>query len=62
MAQMNDEMDTYATMIEQRLANSVDKFKEEFLKIAEYYEGKSEFGKSARAFQKNGNLRKALKL
>jgi len=49
-------------MIEQRLANSVDKFKEEFLKIAEYYEGKSEFGKSARAFQKNGNLRKALKL
>lgn len=49
-------------MIEQRLVNSVDKFKEEFLKIAEYYEGKSDFGKSARAFKKNGNQRKALKL
>jgi len=42
-------------MIEQRLVNSVDKFKEEFLKIAEYYEGKSDFGKSARAFKKHGN-------
>lgn len=35
LAQMNDEMDTYADIIESKIRNNVEKYKEEFNKIAE---------------------------
>lgn len=55
-------MDTYASMIEQRISVGSEKYKSEFMKIAEYYEGKNEWGKAAQAFRKQDNYKKALKL
>jgi len=48
-------MDTYANMIDSRISVGSEKYKSEFLKIAEYYEGKSEWGKAAQAFRKQSN-------
>jgi len=36
LAQLNEEMDTYASMIEQRISVGSEKYKSEFMKIAEY--------------------------
>jgi len=59
---MNDEMDTYADIIESKVRNNVEKFREEFNKIGEYYENKLLYGKSAEAFRKCDNYKRALKL
>lgn len=51
-------MDEYATIILKTDERNID----EHLKIASYYEGKSQWGKAAKHYEKSENLNKALKL
>jgi len=51
-------MDEYATII----LKIDEKNTEEHLKIASFYEGKSNWGKAAKHYEKSDNFSKALKL
>lgn len=58
IAQSHQEMDEYAAII----LRVDDKNIDEHLKIAQFYEGKSQWGNAARHYEKSGNFPKALKL
>lgn len=58
IAQSHQEMDEYATIILKVDEKNVD----EHLKIAQFYEGKSQWGKAAKHYEKSENHNKALKL
>jgi len=58
IAQSHQEMDEYATIIIKVDEKNVD----EHLKIAQFYEGKSQWGKAAKHYEKSENHNKALKL
>jgi WD repeat-containing protein 19 len=58
IAQSHQEMDEYAAII----LKVDEKNVEEHLKIAQYYEGKSQWGKAARHYYRADNYQKALKL
>jgi WD repeat-containing protein 19 len=57
IAQSYNEMDTYSDYILKNVKNI-----EEFKKIAHYYEGKNQFGKSGVFYEKCGSFNKALKM
>ena len=48
--------------MESYASHATDLSSEEALRIAQYFEGKSEFGKAAIYYEKSGNVQKALKL
>lgn len=58
MAQSHDEMDTYRDVITKIDDKNID----EHLRIAQYYEGKNQWGKAAFHYAKCDNYNKALKL
>lgn len=58
IAQSHQEMDEYAKVILQIDEKNAD----EHLRIAQYYEGKSMWGKAARHYDKSEDYKKALKL
>lgn len=55
LAQSHNEMQTYAD-------NVADLSSEEALRIAQYFEGKSQYGKAAVYYERSGNVQRALKL
>ena len=58
IAQSHQEMDEYAAII----VKVDDKNLDEHMKIAQYYEGKSMWGRAARHYERSSNYSKALKL
>lgn len=58
IAQSHQEMDEYAKVI----LKIDDKNTEEHLKIAQYFEGKSQWGNAAKHYEKSEQYQKALKL
>lgn len=58
IAQSHQEMDEYANIILKIDERNI----EEHLRIAQFYEGKSQWGKAARHYEKSENYNKALKL
>lgn len=58
IAQSHQEMDEYAKII----LKVDEKNNEEHLKIAQFYEGKSQWGNAAKHYEKSENYNKALKL
>jgi len=58
IAQSHQEMDEYASII----LKIDEKNVEEHLKIAQFYEGKNQYGKAAQHYEKSEDYKKALKL